>query len=176
MMVWWSEIAGWWWACVVAKLLIDCICQARCVAVFVAPSYDISWHLQIERWWYLLLMMGMCGCKVARWLYLSSQKRISICCSFIWHFLTCTNREMVMLYADDGLMWLQSRSLILLPCNTILAQQIALLSLLYLYFDIQIQIQISRLILLPCYTILATRALDHTANVIALPESKQICI
>ena len=25
------------------------ICQVRCVAVFVAPSYYISWHVQIER-------------------------------------------------------------------------------------------------------------------------------
>ena len=28
--------------------LILSICQVRCVAVFVAPSYDISWHVQIE--------------------------------------------------------------------------------------------------------------------------------
>ena len=30
------------------------ICQVRCVAVFVAPSYHISWHVQIERRWHCL--------------------------------------------------------------------------------------------------------------------------
>ena len=30
------------------------ICQVRCVAVFVAPSYYISWHVQIERRWHCL--------------------------------------------------------------------------------------------------------------------------
>ena len=40
------------------------ICQVRCVAVFVAPSYHISWHVQIERRWNCLGRPGKFYCFV----------------------------------------------------------------------------------------------------------------
>ena len=42
------------------------ICQVRFVAVFVAPSYHISWHVQIERRWHCLNYFTIS----TRWQYL----------------------------------------------------------------------------------------------------------
>ena len=42
------------------------ICQVRCVAVFVAPSYYISWHLQIERRWHCLQYTAAAGANKSR--------------------------------------------------------------------------------------------------------------
>ena len=51
------------------------ICQVRCVAVFVAPSYYISWHVQIERRWHCLVL----NCVNNIYLYLESGSERHLC-------------------------------------------------------------------------------------------------